>query len=106
MLFRSALIVWLSENEKLITKERMFEIYLNIIEWGPNVYGVKAASEFYFKKQPSQLSLEEAIFLAHIIPRPKKFYWSIDPNAELKPFVHEFYTKVSERMLKNSDISL
>jgi hypothetical protein len=67
------LIVWLIENLHLCSKKRMLEVYLNAIEWGPNVYGIAEASHFYFSKHPSQLSLEEAIFLAMIIPHPRAY---------------------------------
>ena len=60
---QEALIVWLIEHNRICSKERMFEIYLNVIEWGPGVYGIKQASQFYFDKQPSQLTLAESIFL-------------------------------------------
>ena len=68
-----ALIVWLIENERLTSKERMYEVYLNIVEWGPLVYGIQEASAYYFNKRPSQLNTEESIFLASIIPKPKHF---------------------------------
>lgn len=57
-----ALIVWLIETERLTSKERMYEVYLNIVEWGPLVYGVQEAATYYFKKRPSQLTAEESIF--------------------------------------------
>jgi hypothetical protein len=66
------LIVWLIENNRLISKERMFEIYLNIIEWGPGIYGITEASHFYFHKEPNELTINESIFLASIIPSPKR----------------------------------
>ena len=66
------LIVWLIENNRLISKERMFEIYLNIIEWGPGIYGITEASHFYFHKEPFDLTINESIFLASIIPSPKR----------------------------------
>lgn len=68
-----ALIVWLIETEHLTPKARMYEVYLNIAEWGPMVYGIHEAASFYFNKRPSQLSLEESIFLASIVPKPKHF---------------------------------
>jgi len=97
-----ALIVWLMEKNRLVSKERMFEVYLNIIEWGPNVYGVKEASMFYFDKHPSQLSLAESIFLASIIPHPKHFKYSFDQAGQLKPFLSGFYRLVSDRMLRKN----
>ncbi|WP_420149350.1 transglycosylase domain-containing protein [Spirosoma sp.] len=65
------LIVWLIENEHIVPKERMYEVYLNIIEWGRNVYGIGEASRYYFAKKPSELTLGESIFLAFVVPSPK-----------------------------------
>lgn len=100
-----ALIVWLIENKRLISKERMFEIYLNIIEWGPDVYGAKEAAQYYFEKEPSLLSIEEAIFLTSIIPKPKKFKWSFDKEQNLKPYLAEYYKLVASKLLKREIIS-
>ena len=44
------LIVWLIESDHLTSKERMFEVYLNIAEWGPMIYGAAEASRYYFAK--------------------------------------------------------
>ncbi|MBD2755550.1 transglycosylase domain-containing protein [Spirosoma validum] len=65
------LIVWLIENEHIVPKARMYEVYLNIIEWGRNIYGIGEAARYYFAKSPSDLSLGESIFLAFVVPRPK-----------------------------------
>ena len=65
------LIVWLIENQHIVPKERMYEVYLNIIEWGRNVYGIGEAARYYFAKSPADLSLGESIFLAFVVPRPK-----------------------------------
>ncbi|MVM32759.1 penicillin-binding protein [Spirosoma sp. HMF4905] len=65
------LIVWLIENEHIVPKERMYEVYLNIIEWGRNIYGIGEAARYYFAKSPSDLNLGESIFLAFVVPRPK-----------------------------------
>ncbi len=66
------LIVWLIENEHLLSKERMYEVYLNIIEWGRNVYGIGEAARYYFNKTPDNLDLGESMFLAFVVPRPKR----------------------------------
>lgn len=65
------LIVWLIENEHIVPKERMYEVYLNIIEWGRNIYGIGEAARYYFAKSPADLDLGESIFLAFVVPRPK-----------------------------------
>lgn len=57
--------------EKILDKERILEIYLNKIEWGPHIYGAEAASQYYFKKNASELSASEAAYLAAMIPNPK-----------------------------------
>lgn len=100
-----ALIVWLIENQGLCTKERMFEVYLNIIEWGPLVYGANEASRFYFKKDAGRLTLAEAIFLASIIPRPKAFRWAFDDNGRLRDYNAEFYRLVTNKMLSKGWIA-
>jgi monofunctional biosynthetic peptidoglycan transglycosylase len=54
------------------TKRRMIEVYLNIVEWAPGVYGAEAASQFHFKKPASQLTRREAALLAAVLPNPIK----------------------------------
>lgn len=58
--------------ESCFTKEQILELYLNVIEFGPNLYGIGAAAKHYFKKNASELSPEEAFFLASILPAPRK----------------------------------
>ncbi|UFH53034.1 transglycosylase domain-containing protein [Spirosoma sp. KNUC1025] len=65
------LIVWLIENQHIVPKERMYEVYLNIIEWGRNIYGIGEAARYYFAKSPADLNLGESIFLAFVVPSPK-----------------------------------
>jgi monofunctional biosynthetic peptidoglycan transglycosylase len=56
--------------ERYLTKKRILEIYLNVIEWGDGVYGAEAASRYYFKKSASNLSPAEAAYLSAMIPSP------------------------------------
>ncbi|AFD09130.1 biosynthetic peptidoglycan transglycosylase [Solitalea canadensis] len=100
------LIVWLIENNRLTSKERMFEVYLNIIEWAPNVYGVSEASRFYFAKHPSELNLGESMFLASIIPSPKRYRYQFYPNGALKQRISGYYFDlISGLMLKRGMIT-
>ena len=80
------LLVYLMENNKIVSKERMLEVYFNIIEWGPNVYGIGEASHFYFQKNPSELTLNECLYLSDIIPSPKKFMYQFNGEGNLKSF--------------------
>ncbi len=56
--------------ERDLSKKRILEIYLNIIEWGDGIYGAEAASRNYFKKSASSLTREEAAYLSAMIPSP------------------------------------
>ena len=58
--------------ESRLSKDRIFTIYLNVIEWGPGIFGVEAASKYYFHKPVSQLNLEEMVRLVAVIPKPLK----------------------------------
>ena len=100
-----ALIVWLIENNGLSTKQRMYEVYLNIIEWGPNVYGANEAARFYFNKDAAHLTLSESLFLASLIPHPKWFRYSFDEKGNLKPFLSNYFSFASNRLLRKEMIN-
>lgn len=76
--FKELLITWMLENT--LTKKRILELYLNVIEWGPGVFGVEAAAQRYFHKPASQLSLNEGVRLAAVIPRPLRHRPTDDTN--------------------------
>ena len=59
--------------ESVLDKERIFEIYLNVIEWGEGVFGAEAAAQHYFGVSAARLSPEQAAKLAAMVPRPR-FY--------------------------------
>ncbi len=59
--------------EKTLSKNRILELYMNTVEWGPQVYGAEAASQFFFKKPALELNLDEAISLAAILPSPRRW---------------------------------
>jgi monofunctional biosynthetic peptidoglycan transglycosylase len=56
--------------EAELSKNRIFHLYLNVIEFGPGVFGVEAATRQYFGKSVGQLSLEEVVRLTAVIPKP------------------------------------
>lgn len=59
-------------NLEQLGKKRILELYLNILEWGPDIYGAKTAAKKYFEKAPNELRPEEAAWLAAIIRSPKR----------------------------------
>lgn len=78
------LLVYILENNRIVSKERMLEVYFNIIEWGPNVYGIGEAAQFYFQKTPADLTFNECLFLARVIPSPKKFMYQFNDEGNLR----------------------
>jgi len=77
--------------EQVLTKGRILELYLNIVELGPMVYGVGHGARFYFNKPASQLTPRECAFLAAMLPGPQKVY---------NPYRH------LDRVLKRSEMVL
>jgi len=59
--------------EKVMTKRRIFEIYLNIIEWGNGVFGAEAAARHYFKTNEAYLDAEQAVQIAAMVPKPRYY---------------------------------
>ncbi len=71
--------------EHTLTKKEILERYLNVVEFGKNIYGVKAAAKYYFQKSPAELSVVESAFLAMVLPNPIKYSQSYY-RKELTPF--------------------
>ena len=72
-LLRKALEAWMTlVAEACLPKHRILDIYLNIAEFGPGIYGVGAASQHYFGRSPDQLSRAQAALLAAVLPNPKR----------------------------------
>ncbi|HEU4934412.1 MAG TPA: transglycosylase domain-containing protein [Pyrinomonadaceae bacterium] len=66
--------------ERTLTKRRILEIYLNVIEWGDGIYGAEAASQRYFRRPASALTANEAAFLSAMIPNPRTVF-----NPQINP---------------------
>ena len=68
---REAIITW--RMEKVLSKRRILELYLNLVEWGEGIFGVEAASRHYYGKPSSELTPQEAARLAAVLPNPRKY---------------------------------
>lgn len=94
------LIVWIIENSNMSTKQRMFETYLNLIEWGRNVYGIGEASRYYFGKHPSELDIGESIYLASIVPRPKSGLYRFEGDGSLRASIRGYFRLIGGIMAR------
>ncbi len=79
---QEVILTWWLENA--LNKDEILELYLNIIEYGPSIYGLKNAALHYFGRMPSDLSPAESAFLACILPSPKRFHAYYERDALTK----------------------
>ncbi|MFA5511633.1 MAG: monofunctional biosynthetic peptidoglycan transglycosylase [Candidatus Kapaibacterium sp.] len=74
-------------------KKRILEVYANIVEWGPGLYGVEAASQKFFNKSASKLTNREAALLAAVLPNPRR--WSPDKPTK---YINKRVSMIMSRM--------
>jgi monofunctional biosynthetic peptidoglycan transglycosylase len=71
---RKGLETWLTVYiEAMWPKQRIMEVYLNVVEWAPGVYGAEAAAQHHFKKSAAKLTPREAALLAAVLPNPRRW---------------------------------
>ena len=75
---QEAIITYFMERE--LSKHRILELYLNVIEWGDGIYGAEAASQYYFHKPAQNLNAREGAFLSAMIPNPRTVF-----NPQVNP---------------------
>lgn len=91
---RKVIEAWLTPQlELLLTKRRLIEIYLNIAETGPGLYGAEAAARAHFEKPASDLSRREAALIAAVLPNPR--IWS---PAKPTPYIQGRARTIERRM--------
>ena len=83
---QEVILAWVLENLAGVSKRRLLEIYLNVIEWGPGVHGAGEAARFYFGRDARRLTIDESLFLTIVIPSPSKWRWRLDRDGNLRPF--------------------
>lgn len=80
--------------EFTLEKDEILEWYVNLAEFGDGIYGIAAASDHYFSAKPSQITIQQAIHLALILPNPR--IWSTGlRNRDLTDFGHEQYSQIA-----------
>lgn len=85
--------------EDTLTKREILEKYLNVVQFGKNIFGIKKAAQFYFKKHPSQINATEAAFLAMVLPNPEKYSQSFF-RKDLTKFARGRITRIIKTMYK------
>jgi membrane peptidoglycan carboxypeptidase len=94
--------------EQTFTKDELMELYLNVIEFGPAVYGIEAAADYYFGRTPAELNLAESLFLASLLPAPLR-YGSMRASAEVpEGWMHTLHNlmEISHHTHRISDAEL
>ena len=92
---QEAYLTW--RIERSLPKARILELYVNVVEWGPGVYGITEAARYYFDKTPRKLGLRECAFLAAILPNPTRL-GSRDDEGRLAPLVRRRIDRIVRRM--------
>ena len=90
--------------EKHSNKQKILETYLNIIEYGKDLYGIEKASKYYFNKSPATLNSREAAFLAMLLPSPVKYSKSFKYKS-LTPFAKRMIDSILLKMRQAGYIS-
>ena len=82
--------------EEALSKRRILELYLNVVEWGPGIYGATEASRAYFQKDPAEITPEEGAALAASLPNPRK----LNPSRPAGPKMLKRRGVILDRMRK------
>lgn len=83
--------------EKYFTKNEILELYLNTAEFGPDIFGVRAASAYYFLKNAAEVNAAEAAFMALMLPSPRRYHFSIFQNK----YISAQHEKKRRRILRD-----
>ena len=83
--------------DSTLGKQRVLEIYLNVIEWGPGLYGLRPAARHYFGKEPSALTPKQMVFLVSLIPGPVKYQQSFATGSPT-PFFEGLMTALLAKL--------
>ena len=82
---QEVVLAWILEHLAWVSKRRLLEIYLNIIEWGPGIHGADEAAEYYFNRTAQRLTVAQSLFLTTVIPAPSKWHWRFGEDGRLTP---------------------
>jgi hypothetical protein len=98
---QEAVLTLLLEQE--LSKHDLLELYLNVIEFGPGVYGIRQAARYYFNQEPRDLSLAQALYLGSILPSPDRSHFR--PDGRVSEGWSEYLRKLMHVARKRGRIS-
>jgi monofunctional biosynthetic peptidoglycan transglycosylase len=92
---KEAVLTW--QLERALSKRRILELYLNVVEFGPGLHGVEAASRRYFGKAAAELSEDQAVQLAATLPKPSSWH----PGATSRAYRR--YVEIIKRRMATAE---
>ena len=84
--------------ESALNKNEILELYLNIVEFGPDIYGIAAAANYYFSAKPSELNAAQGAFFAILMPSPRKYHFTVFQNQYLAKRHKRKYRRILQDM--------
>lgn len=91
--------------EDALTKNEILELYLNMVEFGPDIYGIGAAAKYYFNSTPKKLNAAQGAFLAILMPSPRKYHFTVYQNQHLAKRHKRKYKRILQDMAYKEYIS-
>lgn len=91
--------------ENALTKKQILELFLNVIEFGPGLFGIDSASRYYFDKKTSEVDAAEGVYLALLIPSPKNYHYTLFHNGNWSPALKKKHQNILRQMYQRNLIS-
>jgi monofunctional biosynthetic peptidoglycan transglycosylase len=84
--------------EDALSKNEILELYFNVVEFGPGLYGITNACAYYFKKSPADINAAEGAYLALLMPSPKKYHYTLFQNDNWSPALMKKHQRILRDM--------
>ncbi len=84
--------------EDALSKNEILELYFNVVEFGPGLYGIGNACTYYFKKSPSDINAAEGAYLALLMPSPRKYHYTLFQNDNWSPALRKKHQRILRDM--------
>ncbi|WP_417597457.1 transglycosylase domain-containing protein [Oceanospirillum sp.] len=104
--FRKLQEAFITRNlEQNFSKNEIMELYLNMAEFGPDLYGVGDAARYYFDKKPTGINAAEGAWLALMLPSPRRYHYTLYQNRNVTSSLKRKYQRILQGMHQSSYIS-